>query len=679
MPVGRKFDVLLNGKGYMLLRSQTGGRSWQRAGQPDTPSVEPPRLATEFGGEPSQIDYAEVWTDWSGGFGHAYRRPKDENSYFGFLAEPNTYHWSENFDARFPHQLVHCQQMRLLDNTSYPTLNHNVLNLLDCPAPSLGGAVFAGQGGVYVSMTYGGSGAGGRLYPTGLDAAGSQFNVGVLSAIFNYGAGRPAIFGSYVYLASADDTLIYDTLDDSNNANVSGVKPGHGYAVAGNGMWGVFGLHAARDIYVQQVAANASPGHAADWSATLTVGNGMSQIRDIRSYKGQAFIGAEDGLYVGDNTATFVNVLNDLSGQAHADNCRDIAIHNGQVVVQHIDGIYAYNPTITTTGQIREIGPDLQSNRSPIVGRFRALEALGPWLYAGLWTGSQSYLLAGRDENAPDAYTWHVLNRYPHTSRPQRLHVDGITTSSGGLRQVPNRMWAATDPSIGDVSGTAPLYYWPIPPLNGNPLANPIAFSANYVGSARMDLGSVDNRAPATPKVYRSVEIQAENFASGYVYANVYYTLDGTGPRTLLGQANVSPRSVLYFPSTVGSFTTGYAIELSIESFTATQALTPIYRSMVLRSTLRPRSVDVITAVLDLADHTSDRQGAPMRPGAVQLGELRALAIQAAPVSLVDLAGATQIVEVLAPISEQEVYQAGQDNPYVAATVKMAVLSYTSG
>ena len=58
------------------------------------------------------------------------------------------------------------------------------------------------------------------------------------------------------------------------------------------------------------------------------------------------------------------------------------------------------------------------------------------------------------------------------------------------------------------------------------------------------------------------------------------------------------------------------------------------------------------------------------------LAELRAMAQSGSPVQLVDLAGATQYVSVLAPISEQETYQAGEDNPEIAATVKMSVLSY---
>src|SRR3954469_10305558 len=104
MSVGKKYDFLLGGNGFLLYRAKNGPRSWQRTGVPDTPSIEQPRMAAEYGGLPGQIDFPEVWNDWSGGFGYAYRHPRDENSYFGFLANPNIYHWAENFDTRFNRQ-----------------------------------------------------------------------------------------------------------------------------------------------------------------------------------------------------------------------------------------------------------------------------------------------------------------------------------------------------------------------------------------------------------------------------------------------------------------------------------------------------------------------------------------------------------------------------------------------
>jgi hypothetical protein len=218
----------------------------------------------------------------------------------------------------------------------------------------------------------------------------------------------------------------------------------------------------------------------------------------------------------------------------------------------------------------------------------------------------------------------------------------------------------------------------PIPDLNGNPLMATPYFSANYIGSARMDLGAVDWGAPGTPKLYRAVEVWADNLASGAQWAKLYYSIDNEATRHLLGTTAKSPKDVLYFPSGEGSFVTGQSIALSMESFTASAGVTPIYRAIVLRGALRPNSIDQITALTRIADNVTDRQGSVIpRSGATMLAELRAMAQSQSPHELIDLAGAAQYVSVLAPIAEQETYQSGEDNPEIAATVKMSVLSYS--
>ena len=191
-----------------------------------------------------------------------------------------------------------------------------------------------------------------------------------------------------------------------------------------------------------------------------------------------------------------------------------------------------------------------------------------------------------------------------------------------------------------------------------------------------MDLGIVDWNAPSTPKVFRAVDLWAENLASGAQWTDVYYTIDG-GTRTKLGTIAKSPKDSLYFLSTVGSYATGQSIALSLESFTASYGVTPIYRAVVLRGALRPKSIDEITVVVMIADEVRDRQGAPLRSGAVMLEELRTLTQSATPTTLVDLAGATQQVLVLAPVSEQELYQHGETDPEIAAMVKLAVLAFS--
>jgi hypothetical protein len=213
--------------------------------------------------------------------------------------------------------------------------------------------------------------------------------------------------------------------------------------------------------------------------------------------------------------------------------------------------------------------------------------------------------------------------------------------------------------------------------MDSNPLNAPGPFSGNYVGSARIDLGNTTRGAPSTPKVYRSVEVAADSLVSGYQYGKVYYQLNECGSFALLGQVNESPVSELFFSGGEGSFVTGNSIEISIQSFTASPAYTPIYRSVVLRGALRPNSIDEITAQIRIADGIRDHQKGEMKQGANMLADLRALAKQNSPTTLIDLTGAPWSVNVLPPVQEQEYYQKGDDYPEIMATVKMSVLTFS--
>lgn len=646
MPVQRRYDFQLAGKGFMLARGEFKGRAWTRTGRADAPGQRT-QADARYGVLPDELDHPEVWDDWSGGMGYAYRR--SENA--------NTYHWSENFDARFPRQLVHCQrplnsvgqmdgfiEFEREDNLRRPGCRKMV--------------AFGYYGARHVNV--------------------DGYSLGVLTrawseipASINY-VGRAAIFGSFCYLPILEATsfgifnMIANPITGSHN------MPATNFVVAGNRLWRSHGPVGGRFL-LQSCAAGADPAATANWTATLVVGDANAEITDLAALEDQLFAGKPDGLYVGDSGGSFYRVI---KTPPHLDNFRDLCVHNNAMFGQHSSGVYRYQAQ-DYYAEVDEVGPNLGTNRSPVKGQIRCLFSNGPWLYGGLWTGSQSWLLAGQE--TPRGVSWHTLQRFPHVARLHRLYVDANYTVSGGGLQVPNSIWAATDTSIGP-TGTAPSYAWPIPINDGNPLASVGVFEPNYVGSARVDLGETDWGAPGTPKVFRAVEVWAENLASTAQWCQLYYSVDGEATRHLLGTVAKSPKDTLYFPSGEGSFVTGQSIALSLESFTASYGVTPVYRAIVLRGALQPRSVDMITAVARIADNLRDRQGAAMRSGATMLRELRDLGnpdrqgLQAH--ELIDLTGATQWVKVVGRVEEQEVYQPGGEEPEVAATVRMAVLNY---
>mgnify|MGYP001557776424 CR=1 FL=1 len=658
MPVNRRYDFSIKGFGFLLARGQGVGRAWQRTGRADTPGQ---RSATdaEYGVLPDELDHPEVWNDWSGGFGYPYRDP----------ANPNTYHWAQDFECRFPHQLIHCQQPQLLP-AFYASMNTNVYRFYD-------GVIPTNVGGTAGEIVVGVKGGRAWFDPTGLNTIGSMF---APAADYSWNlnlSGRSAIFGAATYIGAQSGNFLRRASSDGAMSLAS--MPGLHFVVGGNRLWRAHGA-LGREFLLQSCAAGADPMVAANWSATIAIGNQWMPISDLETLEDQVFAGLPNGLYAGDSSGTFVNIMGNTQFQTNPDNFRDLDIYQSGIAAPYAGGIVLYRQS-DYTALVEDIGPTNASSRSPISGRFRALKDYGNWLFAGRWTGSQSYLMAGRPGS--NGWQWHNLQKLPHVAAIGRIHFDGVTTNSAG-QEINTRCWVACDPNL---ALTAPLYVWPIPSQDGNPLASNSLFTPNYCSTARIDLGAVDWGAPGTLKIFRSVEMWADNLKWNPQFCDVYYTVDN-GERKYLGKMTKSPKDTLYFPGNEGlprvegSFVTGQSIELSLESFTGSAAITPVYRSIILRGALQPRSVDLITAVVRIGDNLRDRQGGAMRSGATQLDELRALGdpdrdgLQAH--ELIDLAGATQWVKVLGRVEEQEAYQQGNDNPEIAATVRMAVLSFTT-
>lgn len=681
MAANQQYDFLLHGKGYMLVRARSGAaRSWKRYGVNVSPAGSSPDEG-KFNAGPAEIRFAETFDDFSGGFGYAYRT----------AAPPNGIHWSENMDTRFAGQAVHCQAPLV---ATLPDAGGNaggVNWLYDIPmanpVPPVGfaGVIaltnrytdLAARGGAWLLFPKAG------VFPAALDA--SYFADGT-DGPFD---GPPALFGSYLYVGgfgrALDPPVIYGKrfqrydLDALNRTQ--GPIQGRKFTNAGNRLWAAVGPTAGPPLWMQSIAAGAEGLVIGDWSATIPVGNGHRPIQDVAALAGQVFCGLSDGLYAGDQTGTFVNVTGQLAGQSNPDNFRDLCVHDGQVVGQAVSGIYAYDPTSTTVTRVEQIGPFPRSNKSPVQGYPLSVESFGGWLYAGLWTGSQSWLMAGSKVGAE--WRWNLMNRLPAAGRLGRLHFDGITAASG-VPQVglPNRLWMAMEGSYGAHSSAAaaPLYFYPVPRLNANPLAPDPVFSANYNGSARMVLPRSDRGAPGVLKMYEYAEVWADAFLSGSRYADVYYAIDG-GARTLLGRAQASPVSRLYFTTSNPSFYSGRSLEWDVESYDATPGTCQVYRSIVGYGVMRPTTADVVDAVVHVGDNVPDRRGTPMRPGRNVIDELRSYAdpnrLGGQVLTLIDLAGATQQVVLVPPIAESEFYQDGSRDPEIAASIRLAVLTYS--
>lgn len=667
----RQNDFSLDDRPFRLLRRRGAGRSWHRYSVADLPGGAGPDEG-RFNSLSPGLRFAEVFDDFSGGDGWAYRSS----------APPDAVHWSENLDTRFQGQAVHCQALTTVSvDTAGAGPLVDVVGLMDVPLygvanppPGTGAVALiqkdnlgAGDFDVYV------------LSPNTVGVGAGAFDVTQAGDAQHVLEGRPAAFGSFHYVPTATGNFFEERSRDFVAVTTCTWNGGgRHFAAAGARLWRAFDLPAGGSA-LTSLALGGSAGNALDWSATLPIGNGVGKITDLAAYREQVLAGRPEGLYAGDQSGSFFNVTGELGGQVHPDNWRDLTVHEGEVVGPHVSGVFAYNPTVTNVARVRQVSPPQRSARSPVVGRYRATRSYAGWLYAGLFTGSGSYLRAGR-EVGPGDWRWYTLQRLPHPTRLGRIHVDGVTVASGNTRLLPQRMWLATDASF-VTGGTSPLYVAPVPRDNGNPLQADPVFSANYCGSARLDLPAVDRGAPGIQKVWERIEVWADALASGVRYADVYYTVD-RGARTLAGRVGTSPVAALVLGSTNGSFVVGRELEVSVESYTTTSGSAPVYRSVVVYGRMLPKYVEVIDAQVQVADNLADRHGTPMRPAAVMVDDLRAMSDPlrdgGRPHKLVDLAGATSWVTVGAP-EETEVWQQGGDAPEVAVSIRLAVLSLSGG
>ncbi len=438
MPVNQRYDFLLSRtgdrqRGFMIQRPETGlsGRAWDVTGVVDSPIAGMSPSDQKYGNINAQIDHPSVWDDWSGGFGAAYRR----------ASNPNTVHWAENMDLRRPGEAIHVQALRIPTGV-HASWNMNAEYMLDVPQgigtndQVVGGGEVLAYGLNFIT----------RYSPTNLASEASQLLATVEGTGGNW-SGRAALYGSYIYIGQSNGSA-FARIDADGGGFTMGTLPGAMFVTAGQQLWRLWGPGTKGPVYAQNIN-DINPANilvSANWSATYNVGGRGLPIRDVVALGNQLFLGTPDGLYAGDLSGTFSNVLGELGNAVNLDNARNIVVHEGQVMVPYLGGIYAYRPS-TTTPIAREIwsGP-MQSNRSPIRGQVTAVESLGPYLYAGLWTGSQSYILAGWDASYPLPYAWTPMHKIPARSRINRIHFDSITAPSGGVPSgiaMSPRMWVS--------------------------------------------------------------------------------------------------------------------------------------------------------------------------------------------------------------------------------------------
>ncbi len=608
------YDVILNGKGYMLARKSADGTGPRRWSVESVGAAITQQLPEEgrYGNQQPTIEVPMVWTGGDLGYGDKERRSE------------RRYHYSTDIDARFPERVIPGPQVISLTGTTAGAVN----------------AFFEQNDTLFV--------LGGRYcyYIKSDDtfAVSKDFGSGKVA----WSATRWGT-GAYIGLGYGNPFWQRAYNADPTAGWTQGNNP-IGYSVAHkDSLWASVGAYS-----VASVAAN--PMVWGDWSAAYTIGDPGSSITSMGSSADIVYIGKTDGLHALDNSGDAPCLTPELRAYPDAANCANMRSWHGLWLVPHIRGFYSYQELGDSGFRITPLGPnhDLDVD-NPIRGRITAMVGDDRWLYAAIWNGTTAYILAGREakeeEQKYGPMIWHPLC----TAGDAAVGAMHIST----LRSYP-ALWFA--------SGTT-IKYFKLPVYSDDPQTDT---TYTYASSGSIYLSFQNWQSPATAKVFKSLEIETDN-ASTFTGLSVYYKIDQDKTWTSAGRVTSSPRASLPIAE---AGIIGVGIRVRIDYWTRGGSTPVVLRRVVCRAIERPRQVDVISMVVRCGNDVTlrNRVRCP-RTGAQMLAELKGLAQDnIGVVPLVDIVGSQRDVVVLPPVSEAEAAQDGELAREIYATVRMAVV-----
>lgn len=616
MPADPVGDIVLAGRPYRLARPDQlgrGGRSWSV----ETIGASIAKISESegrYGNQPAEVELPMVWRTAHLGYGDDQQR--GEGRYF----------YAEGMDCRFPERIL--------------------------PGPKVTTIVTGITGGNVVKFiehegelkVFGGRYA--KTIDTTDDTVHSENDFGagkvlVDAELFNGAIYVGMGFAAADYIWKCNSTGTW-TQDDDVHA---------GYLVAlKDRLW------ASSSAYqVKSVAAD--PMVATDWSAAYTVGDPGTSITGLSALDELLYIGKRDGLFILDSSGIAAQVTPELRAFKHADNGIGLKPWHGYMWLPHLRGLLQYSPMGDTGFAVASVGPGRDATSDcPVRGEVTALAGDDRWLYVAVYTlGGDTWLVAGREAGEGETQwgrmLWHPLAKIAGV-KCQAMHISGLWTNP--------RLWFGLGANVG---------YIVLPRYTDNPQVDT---SATYATSGKLYLSAHSWYTPTTKKVWKAIEVEADNL-NPTRYLDVYYRVDG-GTWTLAGRAEVSPKHVLSLLGASQTGVEGHRIEIRADLSMVGSTTPIVLRSIVARAAERPSQVTVYKAAIQCADHLPMKNGLKCpRSGATMLSELRELARLNQAVTLKDVVGTSQQVLVLAPVQEQEVYQEGVLQPEVIAYVRMAV------
>lgn len=616
------YDILLDNQGYMLARQNQlnqGGRSWsvESAGYSTTQQTANER---RYGTAPATIESAMVWRTLHLGYGEERQRVE------------GMYNYSENVDARFYEAVIPGPKVTKLTVNNYTSAVRGF--------EEFDGVLWVNSGR-YIN----------KILPTNLITSKDleDFAVGQFCYDMTVFDGKLIVAcGDSGHLVTRDDTATWEEATDVY-AKFLTVWQDALYATLAD----EDGNYSGHEVAMLSSGSDAKSW--ANWSGLNKIGDETSEITSLAALHSLVFVGKEDGLHGLDSSWISPPLTPEMRSYRSAYNCEDMIAWHGQVWVPHLRGLLAYTDMGDSGFSLRSVGPGRNvSDDNPVRGRVTALAGDDNWLYASVYNGTDSYILAGKpiESDGMGMMVWHPIVHLADTFC-NALHISGLWSSP--------RLFFGMDQNVG---------YIVLPRNSDNPLQDD---NCRYATGGTIYYSAHSWNAPNTTKLWKSIEIQADNL-SLMQYITVSYRVD-KGAWVKAGTAKVSPSVSIGLTSGAVS---GNEIEVKLEFTQQTDYVPIIVRAVIIRGLERPSTTDVITAIVRCANNLPLRTGGTCpRSGATILAELKAMAERDNTMTLVDLIGARREVVVVPPVRERVEYDQQGDMPReTLAEITMAVVEF---
>jgi len=526
----------------------------------------------------------------SAGLQDREREYRSTHSGFGwsqYLA-PNTYHYTNGLDGRFPGQVIMGPRLRtVLQPSKDATVGVTGFFEIGGKLYSISGKwvneIIPSLDDVTVNATFpydlttGNSGAVGTMgvrfdanVVIGVTTASGADMVSFNGTTFTVLSTASVPEGAYLtrYYADTDFQLACVFLDDTNgDPSVSWIAQGAVLNTAAN--W-----------------AGYDDGTGADYG----VGDRSASLTGLAAVERMLYVAMTDGLYPIDGQSQRAPVLIPAIPVKSTNGLNTMASDDGRIWYPCESGLYVYDPANLT---IENVSPGRGlPDQSSIRGRCTALAFFREWTYAAVYNGTDTFIMCGRrregDEPGFGSYIWHGSLAEFRGTRVTAMHVSAIVD--------PPRLW------FGLLTGN--LSYMRLPSNGDNPLNDP---DARFTHTGSIYYPADDYGGSGMRWNLSDVAILVEGLTTGST-VTVYERRD-LGTWTVVGSTGVNGRVVL---QTSGDKRFSSA-ELRIDIANVDQTSTPVIRTLVGKAARRAAMRDVIQTTVLCYDEAVSRLGIPTR------------------------------------------------------------------